>query len=161
MPNSLTLFEAIVRRSQAKTGDSSEEKTASLHPFDERNIHPSISAVAKKLFDDGHYSQATFEVYKFLDTEVSGISNVTNLSGEKLMMEAFKDDGSNIRLTNLTSMSEKDEQRGYRFLFAGTVPAIRNPRGHIVNLPDTIDICLDHLSIGSALLRRLEARIGP
>ncbi len=161
MPDFLAVFEAIVRKTQSEPKSGAEDRMLALHPFDERNIHPSISAVAKKLFDDGHYSQATFEAYKFLDKEVGAISKLANLSGEKLMMEAFKDDGTNIRLTSLAGMSERDEQRGYRFLFSGTVAAIRNPRGHVVNLPDTIDVCLDHLSIASALQRRLEARIGP
>lgn len=155
------LFEAIVRKALPGGNENSASPALILHPFDERNIHPELARVAKRLFDNGHFSQATFEVYKFLDKEVAKIANLKSLSGEKLMMEAFKDDGSNIRLNDLADVSKSDEQRGYRFLFAGTVPAIRNPRGHIVNLPDTIDVCLDHLSIASALLRRLEARLGP
>lgn len=161
MHDTFVQFEAIVRRTESKAKKEVEDRVSSLHPFDERNIHPSISTVAKKLFDDGHFAQATFEAYKHLDKEVATVSNLSQIAGEKLMMEAFREDGANIRLTNLATISEKDEQRGYRFLFAGSVPAIRNPRGHEVNLPDTIDVCLDHLSIASALLRRLETRIGP
>ena len=77
------------------------------------------------------------------------------------MMRAFSADTPLIRLTQLSNTSEKDEQEGYKFIFSGAIQAIRNPRGHEVNLPDTIDMCLDHLSIASALLRRLEQRIGP
>jgi hypothetical protein len=40
-------------------------------------------------------------------------------------------------------------------LSAGAMLAIRNPRGH-ENLIDTPDRCLDHLSLASLLIRRLE-----
>ena len=41
-------------------------------------------------------------------------------------------------------------------LFSLSVMAIRNPRGHEVNLSDGPDKCLDHLAFASLLLRRLE-----
>jgi hypothetical protein len=61
----------------------------------------------------------------------------------------------------MSNESERDEQSGFRFIFAGSMAAIRNPRGHEVNLPDTIDLCLDHLSFASVLLRRLDNRVFP
>jgi hypothetical protein len=56
----------------------------------------------------------------------------------------------------MLSVSEKDEQKGYQFLFAGSILAIRNPRGHEYALVDSPDTCLDHLGFASQLLRRLE-----
>ena len=76
------------------------------------------------------------------------------------MMAAFNDSNPKVRLTNLSSQSEIDEQQGYRFIFAGAMSAIRNPRGHDINV-DPIHRCLDHLSFASVLLRRLEDRVGP
>jgi hypothetical protein len=58
-------------------------------------------------------------------------------------------------------MSETDEQRGYRHVFAGGMAAIRNPRGHAVNPVDPLQICLDHLSFASMLMRRLDDRLYP
>jgi uncharacterized protein (TIGR02391 family) len=72
------------------------------------------------------------------------------------MHRAFSETSPLIQLTPLKTESEVDEQRGYRFLFAGSIVAIRNPRGHELTLPDTPDQCLDHLGLASALLRRLE-----
>ena len=51
--------------------------------------------------------------------------------------------------------TEKDEQKGMQFLCAGAVSAIRNPRGHEYAVKDDPDLCLDHLSLASMLLRRL------
>ncbi len=70
-------------------------------------------------------------------------------------MAAFDDSKPKVQLTRLKTQSEKDEQDGYRFVFAGGVKAIRNPRGHeysVVDDPDTHD----HLGFVSLLLRRLE-----
>jgi uncharacterized protein (TIGR02391 family) len=155
MTDSFALFERIVRRSQNYSVDQRDSDSAT-HPLDSRNIHPEISSAARKLFDDGHYSQATFEAFKFIDNIVKTLSGV-NESGSKLMMSAFNENDPKIKLNDLTNTSEKDEQSGYRFIFAGSMSAIRNPRGHDL-ITDDIDTCLDHLSLASVLLRRLETR---
>lgn len=54
-------------------------------------------------------------------------------------------------------MSDKDEQEGFRYIFAGIMSSIRNPRGHD-NLPDPIDLCLDHLSVAFPKAERLGYR---
>ena len=72
------------------------------------------------------------------------------------MMEALAPDNPRIKLTDLNNDSEKDEQHGFQFIFAGAVLAIRNPRGHEYNLVETPDQCLDNLSLASLLLRKLE-----
>lgn len=155
MTKGLQRFENIVRRAK-NVGATKAEDAPSVHPFDERNIHPEISEVSLKLFDNGHYSQATFEAFKYIDKIVKGISKV-NDSGFNLMMNAFGDKNTKIQLTPMSNQSEIDEQSGYKFIFAGVMSAIRNPRGHDI-CDDPIDRCLDHLSIASVLLRRLEDR---
>lgn len=137
-----------------------EKASEELHPFDERNVHPGINQVSLPLFDNGHFAQATFEAFKHVDKVVAEVSNLDE-SGFKLMMTAFKQENPPIRLNDLTSASEADEQKGFSFLFAGSVMAIRNPRGHEVGVTDTIDQCLDHLCLASLLLRRLDERKGP
>ncbi|RUU24081.1 TIGR02391 family protein [Mesorhizobium sp. M6A.T.Ca.TU.002.02.2.1] len=152
------IFERVARASK-DVGQAPAAPSRDVHPFDERNIHPEISTVSKKLFDDGHYSQATFEAFKFLDNKVKTLSGIQE-SGFSLMMNAFNEKGPKIQLTDLATVSEKDEQIGYRYIFAGTMAGIRNPRGH-ENLVDPIDLCLDHLSLASVLMRRLDVRKTP
>ncbi|MDP0927324.1 TIGR02391 family protein [Paracoccus onubensis] len=158
MNKSLVAFERIARNAGELSYGSDEESVQS-HPFDERNVHPDISAVCLKLFDNGHYSQATFEAFKLLDNAVKNLSGM-NESGFKLMMTAFAEASPKVQLTALATQSEVNEQSGYKFIFAGAMSAIRNPRGHDINI-DPIDRCLDHLSFASVLLRRLEARVSP
>jgi uncharacterized protein (TIGR02391 family) len=147
------LFEAAARLAFRFT-DANSADSDSPHPFDLREIHPAIAAQARSLFDDGHYPQATFEAMKFLEHEVRRHSNLSE-SGQKLMMRAFIGNPPAIALTPNSTQSELDEQEGYKFLFAGAVSAIRNPRGHEVALRDSLQECLDHLAFVSMLLRRL------
>jgi len=154
MNDALSMFQDIVRRSHKFT-EARTQPTGGLHPFDERNIHSEVEKVSKKLFDDGHYSQSTFEAYKYVDKKVQRLSK-SKESGYKLMMQAFSEASPLIKLTPLLTTSEKDEQQGYKFIFSGSVLAIRNPRGHEYGLKETPDKCLDHLSLASLLLRRLD-----
>jgi len=126
-----------------------------MHPFDKRNIHPNLPRKVRTFFDNGHYAEATFEAFKFLDKVVQKFSK-SNKSGEKLMMEAFNEVAPILKLTALSTQSEVDEQRGFKFLFSGGVVAIRNPRGHEVDQLDDVDTSLDHLAFVSLLIRRLE-----
>jgi uncharacterized protein (TIGR02391 family) len=152
--NSLGWFERVARSAHLFTEREPQEE-AQLHPFDRRNVHPSIPAKVRQLFDDGYYPQATFEAFKFIDKLVQRHSKLKE-SGFKLMMAAFDESKPVLQLTPLKDLSEIDEQRGFRFMFSGGVLAIRNPRGHEVNIPDDPDTCLDHLAFASLLLRRLE-----
>ena len=154
MVNDLDKFEAITRKAFKYTARSSSD-VADLHPFDRHNIHECLPANVKKLFDDGHYSYATFEAFKFIDKEVSRLCSKSE-TGYRLMMTAFNEQNPLIKLNNLTSMSETDEQLGFKFLFAGGMSGIRNPRGHEYDVKDDIDACISHLVFGSMLLRKLE-----
>lgn len=155
MASAFKKFQSIVRKAHtfnqtaARTIDFEE-----LHPFEGRNVHPDIDKITRKLFDDGHYSSATFEAFKFVDKKVQKLANL-NMSGHKLMMQAFSETSPLIKLTDLSNTSEVDEQQGYKFIFSGAVTAIRNPRGHEVLLQDSPDQCLDHISFASLLIRRL------
>lgn len=150
----LSAFERVARRAHLFSDE--EVKLGPVdHPFDIRNIHSALPVHVKNLFDDGHYSQATFEAFKYLDKEVARIAKLGQ-TGYKLMMSAFQDQSPAIVLSDITTESGKDEQKGYQFIFSGSVMAVRNPRGHEYRIRDSIDECLDHLSLVSLLLRRIE-----
>jgi uncharacterized protein (TIGR02391 family) len=159
MPNSLKRWEVIARSfsvlSRTESVTEPIVKAPPDHPFDIRNVHPALPAKVRDLFDDGYFAEATFEAFKYLDKTVEKHSTLSD-SGSKLMMAAFDELNPRIKLTPLGTTSEKDEQKGYRFVFAGGAMAIRNPRGHEHSVVDDPDICLDHLGFVSMLLRRLE-----
>lgn len=157
MPSRLKQFEAITRSLALSSfvGPAPVVEPLQLHPFEARNIHHALPAKVRTLFDDGYYPEATYEAFKYLDKTVERFACLSE-TGFKLMMGAFNENGPKIQLTALTTTSEKDEQQGYKFIFAGGILAIRNPRGHEHSMKDDPDVCLDHLSFVSMLLRRLE-----
>jgi uncharacterized protein (TIGR02391 family) len=154
MESELGWFEKIVRRAFLFTSATPQAELI-LHPFETRNIHHALPPKVKTLFDDGHYAEATFQAFKFVDKTIQRLSKLTT-SGFSLMMAALPETSPLVQLTPCKTTSEKDEQKGYQFLFAGGCLAIRNPRGHEYNIEDSPDTCLDHLSLASLLLRRLE-----
>ena len=156
MDDQLKAFERVARALGGLSYQTPDEEGAIEHPFEFRNIHPALPTKVRTLFDDGHYPQATFEAFKFIDKEIARLASNSE-SGEKLMMKVFSEDNPLIKLTPCSTTSQKDEQRGFKFLFAGSIVAIRNPRGHEYDLQDSPDECLDHLAVASVLLRRLES----
>jgi uncharacterized protein (TIGR02391 family) len=145
-------FERIARNAARFTDAPPVAEAA--HPFEVRNIHSALPAEVKRLFDNAHYPQATFEAFKFLDNEVKRHSGVDK-TGKALMMEAIREVSPLVQLTPLANETDRSEQEGYKFIFAGSMMAIRNPRGHQHSVSDDIDTCLDHLTLVSQLLRRL------
>ena len=65
MIKAFSLFEQIARGAR-NVSQSAVTESGGIHPFDERNIHPDIAGVSMKLFDDGHYAQATLRPLNIL-----------------------------------------------------------------------------------------------
>jgi len=154
MANNLEDFEKIVRRAYRFT-EAETTKSGSPHPFDTRNIHADLPDEVRRLFDNGHFAQATLEAFKFVDHEMQRISGASSY-GTNLMMTALSESKPMVMLNPGMTTSEKDEQKGFKFLFAGAMLGIRNPRAHQIGISDDPDTCLDHLSLASLLLRRLD-----
>jgi len=154
MHDPLARFERIARQAHRYSEVERSPTAVAEHPFVARDIYDGFPPKVRKLFDDGHYPEATFAAYKHLDQTVQRISKLSK-SGEALMMEAFKEDAPKIQLTPCGTMTEKDEQWGYRFLFAGAAVGIRNPRGYDA-MADDLETCLSHLSFATMLLRRVD-----
>lgn len=155
MVKPIKIFEQIVRNSY-RFSDEPNQKNNELHPFENQNINTEFPKRVRELFDNTHYAEATFEAFKFIDKQVSLKANI-NKSGEALMMEAFKEDAPKIRVSTFSGTSGIDEQRGYRFLFAGALVGIRNPRGHEHSVIDSPEVCLAHLAFASMLLRKIQS----
>lgn len=130
-----------------------KKKNAKL--LTERKLHESAIFASKRLFCDGHYSQAIFEACKLLNKRVQELSGSTE-DGKALMFEAFNNSNPKIKLNAQVNQSNKDEQEGFMHIFAGVMQGIRNPKGHeIVNLKDP-HRTLEYLSILSLLFRKLD-----
>lgn len=158
MTGALDRFEQIVRASPAPPQAPCPELdpiSTDVHPFESRNIHPDFPTKVRRLFDNGFFAEATFEAFKWVDQEVRRLSG-SGKYGQAMMMDVFNEQAPTLALNALVEQSEIDEQLGYKFIFAGSQSAIRNPRGHGADLEDSPDQCLDHLALASLLVRRLD-----
>ena len=128
------------------------------HPFDARNIHPRIDSACRRLFDDGHYPQATFEAYKALEEIIKERSGIKNLTVVKLCLKVFDEEKPILIINDGDKEYDKKSQEGYKKIFVGVFSAIRNKRGHKVGISihEGIDDCLDNVTMASMLARLVD-----
>jgi uncharacterized protein (TIGR02391 family) len=122
------------------------------------NMHPEVSNAAGTLFVDGHYSRAVFAAFQALDHRVQQETGI-NDSGVSLMHHAFSPQSPLIDLARLGGRNGDDERKGFHLLMAGAILALRNPRGHGQDLPDSPEEALEYLALASGLMRRLDVTL--
>lgn len=122
----------------------------------EREIHPKIIEVSGKLFSDGHHSQAIFEGFKMVNLMVKQKSGLKDLDGKDLMAQAFKHTGPKLRWSKLNTISDKNEQEGYMFLFMGAMVGIRNPKAHEHIVQNDPIKTLEFLAFASLLAKKVD-----
>lgn len=148
--------------------DKSMDRLTSI--FNNLKLHPIIKKSSKKLFRDGHYSSAILEGYKALINYVKEKSGKKTLPERDLMGNVFDVKYTRepleltkepiLKLNELNSLEEIDEQKGFMHLFLGAVIGIRNPKAHaIIEQRDPFKT-LEYLSLASLLAKRVdEAKI--
>lgn len=119
-------------------------------------FHADIDRVSGELFRDGHYKQAALEAYIRVIEEVKNRSGLP-LDGDGLMNQAFGCDGRVpvLKFNSLATEAERDEQKGFMFLFKGIV-GLRNSKAHSNRLFSDPLRAHDYLSLASLLMRVLE-----
>lgn len=126
-------------------------------------IHDEIYKVSKNLLDKGSYPQAIFESFKRVismvkekaknQLEIEEGKKGKELDGKDLMFKVFDIDKPLLKINELKTQSEKDEQDGFKHIFAGAVEGIRNPMAHdIVNTED-LNLTLHYIILASLLAR--------
>lgn len=113
----------------------------------------SLRSTSRKLFMDGHYKQAVEEAYKCLNNFVKKRSGL-HKDGADLMQQAFSENNPILKLNNLRSESERNEQKGYMLIFSGCMTGVRNPRAHEHMHTDSPEVALQLLMWASHLMTR-------
>jgi uncharacterized protein (TIGR02391 family) len=111
-----------------------------------------LRSATRKLFMDGHYAEAVEEAYKCVNNTVKSKSGLSR-DGQDLMHHAFSEENPVLKLNALRTASERDEQAGYRLVFAGCMTGIRNPRAHGHDLRDDPQAALELLVWANHLMR--------
>lgn len=120
-------------------------------------VHPTIKSVCIANFEAGQYADAVSNAF----TEIESIvrREFKQLSGEEissasgLMQKVFKEEPPHFVFENLDTQSGKDVQTGYRFMFAGAMFAIRNPKAH-ENLHLSKEEAIERLFFSSMLFKK-------
>jgi len=153
------LLEGFINEREELIGSSVPvSKKFDLGDYD---LNPRIKAVIGKLFTDGHYKDAILKAYiEVIDRvkEVSGTpraSNGNELDGDNLMNRVFGSENPIIKLNELRTDANIDEQRGFMYLFKG-ICGLRNEKGHKNFVQDDPKRTIEHLALASLLMGLLE-----
>jgi uncharacterized protein (TIGR02391 family) len=123
--------------------------------FGKMQFHPGVIAASKSLFESGHYAQAIFEAFKAVNNFIKQKTGL-DLDGKQLMAKAFDEKGPVIRLNELKTQSDRDEQEGFKFLFMGAIVGIRNPKAHENIIQNNPYIALQLIGFASLLMKKAE-----
>jgi uncharacterized protein (TIGR02391 family) len=128
--------------------------------FSAREFHPQIVTHGRKLFLEGNYFHAVFEVAKAYNKQVREKAQ-SSQDGQPLMLAVWGCDKGVLKITPCKSDTDRNVQDGIKFLSAGLMQAIRNPTAHepAVDWPISRQDCLDVLSFISFLFRKLDEAV--
>jgi uncharacterized protein (TIGR02391 family) len=121
-------------------------------------INPTIREIAQKRFEDGHYADAVEASFKEINKYVKEtMKKKTGIEydGADLMFKAFSVDNPIIEVGDLSTDSGRDIQKGYSFIFAGSMMGIRNPKAH-ENLKISKEQAIHMIFLASLLMNRLD-----
>ena len=123
--------------------------------FDRLVTDSDVASASRGLFVDGYYALSVEEACKCIANKVKDLSGKHDKDGQDLMFFVFNEENPVIRLNSMITTSEKDEQRGYKFLFGGLMSGIRNPRVHEYKFIDDAEVALDLIQFVDHLMARL------
>lgn len=124
-------------------------------------IHPAVRSVAEPRFRSGQYADSAFVSLVAIEERVRRAyeqEKGVEPPQSDLMMQAFKFDDDHppvIALEDLKTASGRNRQKGYKFLFAGAMSALRNPKGHSV-LSISPENAIHLIFVASTLMHALD-----
>jgi uncharacterized protein (TIGR02391 family) len=126
-----------------------------------KNLHTKIQQHCEDRYYDRQYSDAILAAYKVVLNEIKDVANIHDLDGKPLVEKAFSISNHIIKLNDLATQSDKDEQLGFMMLFSGAAVGIRNPKAHDLVVQEDRLKTLRYLTFASLLLERLDERKSP
>lgn len=149
-------LECIIELFEERLGSDYDDIPArARRTFAQLDLHPEIAHAVTRLFEDGHYANAVEDACKVLDRLVKLRSNRYDLSGTELMQAVFSPKNPTLRLNQLQSDSDRSEQQGFMFLYAGAMLALRNPRAHEL-IQDNAETAIEYIAFLNLLARTLD-----
>jgi uncharacterized protein (TIGR02391 family) len=141
--------------SEAKHPSSQDGDNNRADLFKNMHFHRNVEEASKQLFIDEHYAQAILEACKAVELSVKEKSGLDEI-GKNLMAQAFNEQHPLIRVLESGQYLE-EVQEGFKFLFMGTMLAIRNPKAHLHIVQKDPYITLEYLGLAGFLLKRIDS----
>ncbi len=126
-----------------------------LDILDAMRLHHKVVEVSESLFKTGNYASAIFEAFKAVHNHVQEKTGLT-LDGVNLMEKVFNENKPILQLNELLIPTDKNEQKGFKYLFMGSQMGIRNPKAHENVKQEDPNRTLEYLSIASLLMKRID-----
>lgn len=121
----------------------------------EEFLHPIVYKSAYRHFQDGDYREAVLNsiigVFDYIRQRTGITLDGTNLIGEALSLE-----NPYLILSDLDSLSGKNDQKGFSQIFQGAYVGIRDPKSHTLKHDLTREKAAQYLIFASLLARRVE-----
>ncbi|USX13263.1 TIGR02391 family protein [Oxalobacteraceae bacterium OTU3CAMAD1] len=147
-------LQTIIELFEEKICDSAGPTASPMRALENLHLHPHIADASVDLFKGGHYANAVEDACKVLDLLVK-MKSKRDLSGTELMQIAFSPKAPVLRFNEQQNDSEKSEQQGMMYLYAGAMLAFRNPRAHGLLTDDPVE-ALEIIGFVNFLAKSLE-----
>lgn len=127
-------------------------------------LHPVIYKCSYKKFIDGYYSDSVESAIKEINTRLKNLYfkyKGKEMDGATLFATVYNDDKDKTLLIanhKLETISEKDDQAGYRFMLMGMWMGLRNPNAH-ANNNITKEQAIERLLFVSMLMKKIDENI--
>ena len=114
-----------------------------------------LRRACRNLFMDGHYAESVRKAYTYIDNKIRDKSGLVEKYGADLMRTVLSAKNPVLRLNDLATLSDKNEQQGYMEMLAGAMIGIRNPRSHENDFVDRPEEALELLVMANHFMRVL------
>lgn len=124
-------------------------------------IHPQITKASQKLFADEHYSNAACDAFIEINDRVKKIYKahypdaIELPDGQALMNKVFADKDPVLKVCDLSDETGKNMQSGTRFMLAGAMAALRNPKAH-ANIELEKEDAMRRITFASLLMYKID-----
>ena len=151
-----------VRKSRkANTLDDALERANRFKSqLEKRNVHADVIQFCTAEIMQQNYFHAVFEAMKSLTVKIRGLSGLTS-DGARLVEEAFslgKSESPRVAINDLSTETDKGEQRAFVNLLTGLFGTVRNPLAHEAKIQweMTEQDALDIMTMISLIHRKLD-----
>lgn len=131
VPHAIKILDGLINWLEEKRQDLLANPSRSVQvTFEDLQLHPRIKEVASPLYKNGHYADAVFNASKALVNMVKEKACQHDLDGVGLMQTVFSPKAPILAFNDLRDQTDRDEQQGMMYLYAGAVSALKNPGSH-------------------------------